>query len=112
MSIADDLKAEIQKMTKALDDPEIAREFEGFCRTMQFVFPDVDVKLQLVFDGPRASVVEAYREDADMGLTVDSGVFLGISRGEVDPMDAFMEGQLRPSGDMSSLEKLQILMET
>jgi putative sterol carrier protein len=106
----DDLKNAIRKWVQVLADPEVAKEFEGYNKTMQFIFSDLDVKMQLVFEGARTKIVEGFRQDADMSLTVSSEVFMGIASGDVDPMDAFMEGKLKPTGDVADLEKLQVLL--
>lgn len=110
MPTIDDMREALGKWVKVFDDPEVAAEFEGFNKTMQFIFPDIDLKMQLVFEGANVTIVEGFKEDADMSLTVPSDMFLGITSGEVNPMDAFMEGKLKPVGDMSDLEKLEVFM--
>jgi putative sterol carrier protein len=105
-----DMKEALKKWIDVLDDPKVAAGFEGFNKTMQFIFPDIDLKMQLVFRGPKVTIVEGFKEDADMSLTVPSDMFLGITSGEINPMDAFMEGKLKPVGDMSDLEKLEVFM--
>ena len=111
MVTAEDLKKMLNKWIAVLDDPEIAAEFEGYNKTMQFVFPDINVKLQLVFNGPEVKLVEGYNENAEMSLEVSSEMFLGINTGEIDPMEAFMEGTLKPKGNMNDLEKLEVFMD-
>ena len=110
MATAEELKGAIQKWVQVLADPEVAREFEGYNKTMQFIFSDTDVKVQLVFEGAKTKILDGFRPDADMSLTVSSETFMGIASGEVDPMDAFMEGKLKPTGDVTDLEKLQALL--
>lgn len=112
MATVSDIMEALKKWTNRLEDPEVAEEFSGYHKTMQFVFPDIDAHLQLVFEGPNATVVEGFKENADMGLTVDSDLFMSILTGEVDPMDLFMEGKLKPVGAMPDLEKLQVLVDT
>lgn len=111
MASAQDVKKSLEKWAKKLDNPEIAKEFEGYNKTMQFIFPDINYKLQLVFKDKKAKVIEGVKKDAEMSLEVKSDLFLGISNGTVDPMELFMEGKLKPKGDMASLEKLQIFIE-
>ena len=111
MATIDELKAALNKWAAMLDDPEIAEEFEGYNKTMQFTFPDIDGKLKLVFENQKARVEDGFDENADMSLEVESDLFLGISTGDVDPMEAFMEGTLKPKGSMSDLEKLEIFMD-
>ena len=101
----------MEKWAKKLEDPEIAEEFEDFNKTMQFVFPDIDYKVQLIFQNKQARVEDGYNEDAEMSLEVGSDLFLGISTGEIDPMEAFMDGSLKPKGTMSDLERLEIFMD-
>jgi putative sterol carrier protein len=78
---------------------------------MQLIFPDVDVNLKLIIKDQSATVEEGLDENADMSLEITSEMFLGIINGTVDPMEAFMNGELKPKGDMGDLEKLQVLME-
>jgi len=111
MANAEDLKKALEKWAKKLEDPEIAEEFEDFNKTMQFVFPDIDYKVQLIFQNKQARVEDGYNEDAEMSLEVGSDLFLGISTGKIDPMEAFMDGSLKPKGTMSDLERLDIFMD-
>ena len=111
MANAEDLKKALEKWAKKLEDPEIAEEFEDFNKTMQFVFPDIDYKVQLIFQNKQARVEDGYNEDAEMSLEVGSDLFLGISTGKIDPMEAFMDGSLKPKGTMSDLERLEIFMD-
>ena len=87
MATAEGLKQELQRYAKKLDDPVIAEEFEDFNKTMQFIIPDIDCKIQLVFQDKKARVEEGLNENAEMSLEVESDLFLGISTGEVDPME-------------------------
>jgi putative sterol carrier protein len=111
MVTKEDLKEALQGWIDKLQDPDVASEFEGYVKTMQFVFPDIDVKLQLVFNGPQAKLVEGLNTDAEMSLEVSSELFMGIATGELDPMEAFMEGTLKPKGNMQDLERLEIFMD-
>ncbi|MFX1409680.1 MAG: SCP2 sterol-binding domain-containing protein [Promethearchaeota archaeon] len=111
MALAEELKKALEKWAKKLDDPEIAVEFEDFNKTMQFIFPDINYKCKLVFQDKKAKFEEGFNENAEMSLKVDSDLFLGIATGEVDPMEAFMEGTLKPKGTMSDLERLEIFMD-
>jgi len=111
MATAEELKQALEKWAKKLDDPEIAEEFEDFDKTMQFIFPDIDYKIQLIFKDKKARVEDGFNENAEMSLEVDSNLFLGISTGEVDPIEAFMDGTLKPKGTMSDLERLEIFMD-
>ncbi len=111
MATAEEIKDALNRWVKLLDDPEIADEFEGFNKTMQFDFPDIDYKLKMIIENKTARLEDGSDENAEMGLEVNSDVFIGISTGEEDPMEAFMEGKLKTKGDMGSLQKLEIFMD-
>ncbi len=111
MASPEELKKELIKWVKVLDDPEVAAEFEGYNKTMQFIFPDIDYKLKFIFENEKARIEEGVDENAAMGLEVNSDLFLGMLTGEVDPMEAFMEGELKTKGDMNALQKLEIFMD-
>jgi putative sterol carrier protein len=111
MVTKEDLIEALNKWAAKMDNPDVAAQFEDYNKTMQFCFPDIEVNLQLKFDNKIATVVEDFDDNADMNLTVDSELFMGIADGSVDPMEAFTEGKLKPKGDMTDLEKLQVFME-
>ncbi|MFW9878960.1 MAG: SCP2 sterol-binding domain-containing protein [Candidatus Thorarchaeota archaeon] len=111
MATAEELKYALEKWAKKLDNPEIAEEFEDFNKTMQFIFPDIDYKVRLIFQDKKARVEEGFNENAEMNLEIESDLFLGISTGEIDPMEAFMDGTLKPKGTMSDLERLEIFLD-
>ena len=106
-----DVKNALNEWAKKLDDPDFAEEFEEYDKTMQFIFPDIGLQLQLVFKNKTAKVLEGFNENAEMSLEVSSDLFLGISTGEIDPMEAFMDGQLKPKGNMSDLELLEVFID-
>lgn len=96
---------------KMLENPEIAEEFEGYNKTMQIIFPDINLNLQLVFKEKTAKVVVYFNDKAEMSLKVNSDLFMGTSTGDIDPMEAFMNGELKPKGDLADLEKWEIFMD-
>jgi putative sterol carrier protein len=101
----------LSKWKAIAEDPEMADHFKGYNKTMQLVFPDVNIGLQMVFKGANVDIVEGMKADADMSLELDSKMFMDIINGDIDPLDAFMEGKLKPTGSMEDLEKLQVLMD-
>ncbi len=111
MAGKEELKKGLSKWKAIAEDPEMAEHFNGYNKTMQLVFPDVNVGLQMVFKGSNVDIVEGIKEDADMSLSLDSEMFMGIINGDIDPIDAFMEGKIKPTGSMEDLEKLQVLMD-
>jgi len=111
LATQEEVKEALNKWVKLLDDSDIANEFEGFNKTMQFEFSDLNYKLKMIFENKTARIEEGFDENAEMGLEVNSDLFMGIATGELDPMEAFMEGELKTKGDMNSLQKLDIFMD-
>ncbi|MFX0025482.1 MAG: SCP2 sterol-binding domain-containing protein [Candidatus Hermodarchaeota archaeon] len=111
MATIEEVKEALNKWVKALDDPEVAEEFEDFNKTMQFVFADIDFKLKMIFENKTVKIEEGFDENAEMGLETTSDIFVGIATGEVDPMEAFMEGELKTKGDLNALQRLEIFMD-
>jgi len=105
------IKQDLSKWISKFKDPEFANQFEGYNKTFQFIFSDIDYKLQMVFENKTARLVEGFKEDADMSLEITSELFHKMVIGEVDPMGAFMDGQIIPKGSMSDLEKLEIFLD-
>ena len=111
MVSTEEIKADLDTWVKMFDDPEFAAEFDGFNKTFQFIFPDLNYNLQMIFKDKKASLKEGLKEDADMSLEVDSEMFHKMVLNEIDPMDAFMDGDLKPKGSMADLEKLEIFLD-
>ncbi len=111
MATKEEIKEALNKWVKLLDDSDVANEFEGFNKTMQFEFTDLGYKLKMIIENKTARIEEGFDENAEMGLEVNSDLFMGIATGELDPMEAFMEGELKTKGDMNSLQKLDIFMD-
>ena len=111
MATIEEIKNSLNNWAKMLENPEIADEFEGYNKIMQFIFPDINLNLQLVFKDKTAKVVDGFNDKAEMSLKVNSDLFIGISTGDIDPMEAFMNGELKPKGDLADLEKLEIFMD-
>ncbi|MHA1689880.1 MAG: SCP2 sterol-binding domain-containing protein [Promethearchaeota archaeon] len=110
MATSEDLKTQLSKWVKKFDDPSIAVEFEGFNKTMQFTFPDINYHLKLIIANKTARLEEGIDNTAAMGLEANSDLFLGILKEEIDPMEAFIEGELKVKGDLNALQKLEFLM--
>ncbi|MHA1340559.1 MAG: SCP2 sterol-binding domain-containing protein [Promethearchaeota archaeon] len=105
------IKQDLSKWIDKFEDPEFDNQFEGYNKVFQFVFTDIDYKLQMVFKNKTARLVKGFKEDADMSLEIISELFHKMVLGEVDPMGAFMEGQIILRGFMNDLEKLEIFLD-
>lgn len=93
-------------------NPQLATQFEGYNKTLLITLSDINFSVQMVFKGTnKALLVEGLVENPDMSLTVKSDLFLGICNGDIDPMEAFMMGNLKLKGNMDDLQKLEVFME-
>lgn len=92
--------------------PDLAEQFSGYTKTFLISFSDIDYSVQMVFEGTnKAHLLEGPVPNPEMSLTVESPLFLGICTGEVDPMEAFMDGELDLKGNMADLQKLEVFMD-
>ena len=111
MATAEEVKTELEKWAKKVEDPDVAEEFEGYNKTLQLSFPDINLHLKLIIQDQKGIVEEGLDENAAMSLEIESDFFIGICSGEVDPMEAFMDGQLKPKGNMADLEVLEVFLD-
>lgn len=61
-----------------------------------------------VADG-KCEVTEGAAKDPTLILTMDADDFMAMSRGDINPMNAFMGGKIKLQGDMGLAMKLQSL---
>ena len=75
----------------------------GLPNSVKFDFGDDG---QIVASGTEAVTID---DDADCTITISKDDFIALSKGELDPMGAFMSGKLKVAGDMSVALGLQSL---
>jgi putative sterol carrier protein len=109
----DEIMNALQRWVELLEnDAAVAEQFEGFKKTFLIVVEDLDFSVQMIFDGTnKARLVEGAVSNPEMSLTIESDMLLGICNGEIDPMETFMMGELKLSGNMADLQKLEVFMD-
>jgi putative sterol carrier protein len=109
----DEIMNALQRWVELLEnDAAVAEQFEGFKKTFLIVVEDLDFSVQMIFDGTnKARLVEGAVSNPEMSLTIESDLLLGICNGEIDPMETFMMGELKLSGNMADLQKLEVFMD-
>ncbi len=112
MVTKDDIMKALNKWIDIVKKPEVAAEFKGYNKVFQLSFSDIKFDVQMVFKDGTASLVVGKVPNPDMSMTTKADLFMQIASGEVNPMEAFMEGKIKPKGDMADLEKLQIFMDS
>lgn len=91
-------------------DPKVASSFKGWSRTMQYVFPDIDLALTIeVKDGVPAQPVEGRAATAQVTYEMSSDTLLAISRKEITGMKAYTQKLVKVKASMPDLLKLQRL---
>jgi putative sterol carrier protein len=85
--------------------------FQGFARTIQLTFPDLQrtFVLSIAQDGS-ASLEEKRVLAPDITVTTDSDILAGILDRKTNPEVAFITRKLKVSGKMEDLLRLQKLL--
>ncbi|MFW9934161.1 MAG: SCP2 sterol-binding domain-containing protein [Candidatus Thorarchaeota archaeon] len=111
MATIDEVKQVLEGVREKFETPDIKSKFEGFDRTLQFVFTDLETSFHTrIHDGLMDSFSEGDLEKPNLLVTTDSGTLVGIMQGNLSPLDAYSVGKLKAKGSMTDLLKLQILM--
>lgn len=64
----------------------------------------------VTFAGGKASVEQGPTDSPTLTLSMDAADFLALSQGELNPMQAFMNGKIQLEGDMGLAMKLQNIL--
>ncbi len=104
------LKA-LEYWASKLEDEDIKERFEDFNKTLQFTIKDLNAEFKFIVENQVARVEEGKDDNASMQVITTSDILIGITKGEVDPMEAFMEGELEAKGNIPDLNKFEILIE-
>ncbi|MHA1131205.1 MAG: SCP2 sterol-binding domain-containing protein [Candidatus Helarchaeota archaeon] len=105
------LKALNYWAAKLEKDEDIRERFEDFNKTLQFTMKDLNAHFKFIVENQAARVEEGIDEAASMHVITTSDIIIGITQGEVDPMEAFMEGELEAKGNIPDLNKFEILID-
>ncbi|MFX0045264.1 MAG: SCP2 sterol-binding domain-containing protein [Candidatus Hermodarchaeota archaeon] len=106
----DEIMAQLRELGKRFEDPKIQRRFKEFNKTLQFVFPDIDMQIYMRIGDAELLEVNEGTTDAEMTVTMDSTVFFKIMDKSESPMAAYQAGKLKTKGEVPDLLKLQKLM--
>ena len=101
----------LQRIRARFEEPETQSEFQGFARSIQFMFTDLqrNFTLNIAQDG-NATLTEETVPQPDIKVTTSSDVLAGILDRTVNPELAFITRKLKVSGSMEDLLKLQKLL--
>ncbi len=111
MATKDEVIQVLEGVREKFDTPDTKSKFEGFDRTLQFHFTDLETSFHTrIHDGEIDPFSEGEVEKPNLLVTTDSGTLIGIMQGDLSPLDAYSMGKLKAKGSMGDLMKLQILM--
>lgn len=101
----------LNQWAKKIEDPDVKDRFEDFNKTLQFTIKDLKLSFKFIVENQKARVVEGKEAAPSMEVITSSDVIIGITKGEIDPMEAFMNGELEAKGNIPDLTKFQVLMD-
>lgn len=106
-----DIVPYLERIRARFQEPQTRLAFQGFARSIQFVFPDLqrNFVLSIAQDGNAALAEETVLEP-DIKVTTGSDVLAGILDRTVNPELAFITRKLKVSGSMEDLLRLQKLL--
>ncbi len=106
-----DIVPYLEGIRARFDHPETRSAFQGFTRTIQFMFTDLkrSFALRIAQDG-NATLTEEAVQQPDIVVTTSSDILAGILDRTVNPELAFITRKLKASGKMEDLLKLQKLL--
>jgi putative sterol carrier protein len=108
--VKDRIMAQLKEIAKRFEDPKIQKRFAGYNKTLMFTFPDIGASMYIkIGDGKVLSIGEG-TVNAELQVTMDSSVFLGIMAKTESPMAAYSSGKLKTKGEVPDLLKLQKLL--
>src|SRR5215469_3145235 len=106
-----DIVPYLERIRARFDQPETRSKFQGFARTIQFMFTDLqrNFVLSIAQDG-NATLAQETLPQPDIKVTTSSDILAGILDRTVNPELAFITRKLKVSGPMEDLLKLQKLL--
>lgn len=111
MATKEEVEKGLDRVAAKLDDPELKEDFRKFDKSVQFVYPDVNLSYVLELAGGEVKEIkEGTVERPNIVVTIDSDTFLGILDGEIDAISAYSAGKIKFKGAMTDLLKLQKLL--
>jgi putative sterol carrier protein len=101
----------LEQICARFEQPDVRDAFQGFARTIQFIFTDLqrNFALSIAQDGS-ATLAEVTLPQPDIKVTTSSDTLAGILDRTVNPQLAFITRKLKASGTMEDLLKLQKLL--
>jgi putative sterol carrier protein len=106
-----DIEPYLEQICTRFAHPEKHAAFRGFSKTVQFTFSDLgrDFTIHVHEDG-LATLMDHPVSQPDVQVITSSDTLAGILDGKINPIQAYLTRQLKVSGQMGDLLKLQQLL--
>ena len=110
MASKEQVEEGLERVAAKLEDPKLREEFRRFSKTVQFVYPDINLAYVMRVVGGKAEIMGQTTERPNVVVTMDSDTFLAILNKETNGIQAYSAGKIRYKGAMVDLLKLQKLL--
>lgn len=106
-----DIVPYLERMRARIELPAMRQSFQGFARTIQLTFPDLQrtFVLSIAPDGS-AALEETSLPRPDIAVTTSSDILAAILDRKTNPEVAYITRKLKVSGKMEDLLRLQKLL--
>ena len=106
-----DIVPYLERICARFEQPEIKQAFQGFNKTLQFIFTDLQrtFTLSIAGDGSVA-LAEQTVSQPDVKVTITSDTLAGILDRKVNPINAYITRKIKVTGKMDDLLRLQKLL--
>jgi putative sterol carrier protein len=106
-----DIVPYLERIRARFEQPEMKQAFQGYNKTLQFIFTDLQRAFTLSFAGDgSATLAEQTVSQSDVTVTTTSDMLVGILDRKVNPVNAYITRKIKVTGNMDDLLKLQKLL--
>ncbi|HLH62821.1 MAG TPA: SCP2 sterol-binding domain-containing protein [Ktedonobacteraceae bacterium] len=106
-----DIMPYLERIRARFDLPDIQASFQGFAKTLQFIFPDLQRNFVLrIAENGTATLSEESLPQPDIKVTSNSDLLAGIMDRKVNPIQAYITRKLKVTGNMDDLLRLQKIL--
>ncbi|HZU70833.1 MAG TPA: SCP2 sterol-binding domain-containing protein [Ktedonobacteraceae bacterium] len=106
-----DIVPYLERIRARFDQPDIQASFQGFAKTLQFIFPDLQRNFVLnIAENGTATLSEETLPQPDVKVISNSDLLAGIMDRKVNPIQAYITRKLKVTGNMDDLLRLQKIL--
>ncbi len=106
-----DIVPYLERIRARFDQPDIQASFQGFSKTLQFIFPDLQRNFVLhIAENGTATMAEETIPQPDVKVISTSDLLAGIMDRTINPIQAYITRKLKVTGNMDDLMRLQKIL--